>query len=75
MFLILKSRLQNYANGDYLYFYQIYSLELETLGAYKIVILRSTSLKFQIYFQTKHNYKDKSCFYSSKYKYQELSLG
>ena len=69
MFLILKSRLQNCANGDYLYFYQN-SLELETLGAYKIVILRSTSLRFQIYFQTKRNYKDKSCFYSSKYKYQ-----
>ena len=33
------------ANGDYLYFYQVYSLQMETLGAFKIVIFRSTSLK------------------------------
>ena len=34
------------ANRDNLYFYQIYSLRLETLGAFKIVIFLSTSLKF-----------------------------
>ena len=28
------------------YFYQIYSLQLKTLGAFKIFIFRSTSLKF-----------------------------
>ena len=33
------------ANGDYLYFIQIYSIWLETLGAFKVVIFRSTSLK------------------------------
>ena len=33
------------ANGDYLYFYQIYSPQLETLGAFKIVIFRFTILK------------------------------
>ena len=35
---------------DYLYFYQIYSLQvqLETLGAFKIVISRSTSLKLNL---------------------------
>ena len=30
------------ANGDYLYFNQIYSIWLETLGAFKVVIFRST---------------------------------
>jgi len=54
MVSILKIRLQTSlqrplcANGDYLYFYQIYSLQLETSGAYKIVIFRSTSLKLDL---------------------------
>ena len=31
------------ANGDHLSFYQIYSLQLETLGAFRIAICKSTS--------------------------------
>ncbi len=48
----LKIRLQTSlhrpvcANGDYLYLNQIYSLQLETFGAFKIVIFRFTSQKF-----------------------------
>ena len=51
MVSFLKIRLQTNlnrplcANGDYHNFEQIYSLLLETLGAFKIVIFRSTSLK------------------------------
>ena len=47
MVTILKIRLQTSlhrplcANGDYLNFEQIYSLQLETLGAFKIVIFKS----------------------------------
>ena len=39
--------LQNCANGDYL-FLPNYLLQLETLGAHKIVILKSTSLKLSL---------------------------
>ena len=48
MISILKIRLQasNCANGDYLNFYQMYSLQLETNGVNKIVILRCTGRKF-----------------------------
>ena len=40
----LQVFIQNCANGDYLYFYQIYSLQLETYEVYKLSFFRSTSL-------------------------------
>ena len=45
--ILLQTRLHRplCANGDYFDFYQIYSLQLETLGVFKIVIFRSTGLK------------------------------
>ena len=44
--------MQNSAKEDYLYFYQICSLHLFTLGAFKIVIFISTSLKLSSLNQT-----------------------
>ena len=33
-----------YRSVEIIFFYQIYSLQLETIGAFKIIVLRSTSL-------------------------------
>ena len=46
VWLIQGLTVQNCANGDFFYLYPIYSLQVETLEAYKILIFRFTSLKF-----------------------------